>query len=155
MRLHAAWRNPSYCQYSSLRSLIDGQSPCCLPSTCLCAWCVSSDCLPPDCLTPGCLSPGCFCVAPAKPVRMLLSFCLPAGLLCVNYMAIHKLAACHVVTAFHLSVCQLMLSPGHLAVCECADCRLDLGISQLTAYHLQAACHVCGCLLLLATCRRL
>ena len=72
----------------------EGQSPCCFPSACLCAWCVSSDCLPPDCLAPDCLSPGCFCVSPAKPVSMLLSFWLSASLLCVNYMPSHRLAAC-------------------------------------------------------------
>jgi len=104
LRLHAAWRNPSYCQYASLRYLIDSQSPYCFPSTCLRAWCVSSDCLPPDCLTPDCLSPGRFCVSPAKHISMLLPFWLSASLLCVNYMPSHRLV---VVAAFHLSVCEL------------------------------------------------
>ena len=39
-----------------------------------------------------------------------------------------------VVAGFHLVVCQLTNCHhvSHLAVCECADCRLDLNVWTLT-----------------------
>jgi len=102
LRLHAAWRNPSYCQYVSLRYLIDSQSPCCFPSTCLRAWCVSSDCLPPD-LAASRL------VASACRLQSLSACCYPSGCLraCCASTTCPATDLLLIVAAFHLSVCEL------------------------------------------------